>query len=373
MGEQRRRTPGPSRPAYAAAGVDVTAGEAAVDMLRNRLAEAGTDLLGGLGGFGAALALPPGYRRPVLVTATDGVGTKTEIARALGRFDTIGQDLVAMCADDVVCHGARPTWFLDYVAVGRLEPGRVAGIVGGIADACRDIGCALVGGETAEHPGVMEANAFDLAGFCIGLVEGDELLDGSTCQAGDVVLGLASSGLHANGFSLVRALLARHSLDLLRPYADVLDEHGLAAEEVPAAERLGDVLLTPTRLYAGAALAVRDELAARGLRLGAMQHVTGGGLAANLPRNLPEQLGVRLAVDSWPLPGLFRLLAGLGGLDGPELRATFNCGVGMTLVIEPAAVEPATALLAGRGVEAWPIAELRPLAELGRSRYEEAA
>ena len=363
---------GPRRAAYAAAGVDVTAGELAVDMLRRRLAAPGLDLLGGLGGFGAALPLPEGYRQPVLVAATDGVGTKTEIARALDRLGSIGQDLVAMCADDVVCHGARPTFFLDYVAVGRLEPARVAALVGGIADACSSIGCALVGGETAEHPGLMEPDSFDLAGFCVGLVERELLLDGSRCRAGDVVLGLASSGLHANGYSLVRALVARHGLALEQPYAEVLAEHGREAGEAGDLS-LGEVLLTPTRLYAGALLELRDDLLARGLRLGAIQHVTGGGLATNLARGVPAGLGVRLRTGSWPMPDLFGLLASLGGLDDAELRATFNCGLGMALVVEPAAVDLCVSRLAERGIDAWPVGELRPLAELGERRYVEVS
>jgi phosphoribosylformylglycinamidine cyclo-ligase len=362
----------PRRPAYAAAGVDVGAGELAVDMLRAQLSTSQLDLLGGIGAFGAALALPPGYRQPVLVSATDGVGTKTEIARALDKLDTIGQDLVAMCADDVVCHGAKPLFFLDYVAVGRLEPQRVAAIVGGIAEACTQIGCALVGGETAEHPGLMEPDAFDLAGFCVGLVERETLLDGSACAEGDVVLGLASSGLHANGFSLVRALLARHDIDLRRPFGEVLAERGLEGDGA-LPERVGDVLLTPTRLYAADVLALRDELRARGLRLAALQHVTGGGLAGNLPRGVPAGLGVRLNVGSWPVPVIFTLLARLGGLEGAELRATFNCGLGMAVVLEPAAVETAGALLAQREIAAWPIAEIRPRAELGGARYAEVS
>lgn len=341
-------------------------------MLRARLSTSRLDLLGGIGAFGAALALPAGYDQPVLVSATDGVGTKTEIARALDRLDTIGQDLVAMCADDVVCHGARPTFFLDYVALGRLDPRRVAAIVGGIAEACQQIDCALVGGETAEHPGLMQPDAFDLAGFCVGLVERDLLLDGSSCADGDVVLGLASSGLHANGFSLVRALLGRHGLDLRRPYEEVLAERGLETER-RSTERLGDVLLTPTRLYAPHVLALRDELLARGLRLSAMQHVTGGGLAGNLPRGVPPELGIRLQVGSWPVPVIFELLAVLGGLDEAELRATFNCGLGMAVVVEPAAVEPATRLLARHDLKAWPIAQIRAREELGGARYAEVS
>ncbi|MDP8904362.1 MAG: AIR synthase related protein, partial [Chloroflexota bacterium] len=203
---------GPSRAAYGAAGVDVEAGDRIVDELRRVLAAEMGDLLG-MAGFGAAVELPGGYRRPVLVSATDGVGTKTEIARRLGRYDSIGQDLVAMCADDIVCHGAKPLLFLDYVCVGSLEQTPVPAIVGGIGSACAQAGCDLVGGETAEHPGLMEPDQFDLAGFCLGIVERDQLLDRWRARAGDAIVGLASSGLHANGYSLIRAMLADGRLD----------------------------------------------------------------------------------------------------------------------------------------------------------------
>ncbi len=360
-----------ARRAYAAAGVSVEAADKAVGMIRDRLSRSPLDLLKGIGGFGAALALPDGYRQPVLVAATDGVGTKAEIARSVGRLETIGQDLVAMCADDVVCHGAQPTFFLDYVSVGHLQPERVARLVGGIAAACEAIGCDLVGGETAEHPGVMEPDAFDLAGFCVGIVERDQLLDGSSAREGDVVLGLASSGLHANGFSLVRALVARHGLDLAEEYAALLDRYGLdeAADDVIGS--LGDELLTPTRLYAVAVLALRDEMSRQGLRLGGLAHVTGGGLAGNLPRAVPENLGVALQVGSWVQHPIFDLMARLGGLDGPELRATFNCGIGMAAVVEPAAVDMAIALLRGHEIQAWIVGEVRLAAELGPGRYRE--
>jgi phosphoribosylformylglycinamidine cyclo-ligase len=360
-----------SRSAYASAGVDVAAGEEAVERFRRRLRPASGDLLGGIGGFAAAMAVPAGMHEPVLVAATDGVGTKTEIARTLNRFDTIGRDLVAMCADDVVCHGARPAFFLDYVAVGRLSPERVAELVGGIADACDEIGCALVGGETAEHPGVMEPDAFDLAGFCVGIAEREQLLDGRAARADDVVLGLASSGLHANGFSLVRALMARHGMDLEAPYADVLAEHGLDDAAGADGQRLGDELLTPTRLYTVAALGMRDGLSQAGLRLAGLAHVTGGGLAANLPRAVAPALGVRIRAGSWPEPPIFGLVARVGQLDGAEMRATFNCGVGMAAIVEPAAVGPSIELLLSHGVPAWPIGEVVPAPDAGPERYLE--
>ena len=284
-------------------------------MLRTRLKVADGDLLGGIGGFGAALAIPTEYKAPVLLTATDGVGTKTEIARLLGRLDTIGIDLVAMCADDIVCHGGRAAFFLDYIAVGKVDPARVAALVGGVADACESIGCALVGGETAEHPGLMAADAFDLAGFCIGFVERDQLIDRTEAQAGDSIVGLASSGLHANGYSLVRKLIDQGSLRL----EDVAD----------GGRTVGETLLAPTRLYSPAIIALLGMLRAQGLRSGGLAHITGGGLAANLPRAVGDDLGVRVEVRSWPEPNIFATIARLAGVGGAEMRATFNCGIGL--------------------------------------------
>ena len=230
------------RGAYARAGVDVAAGERAVELMRAAVeATHRPEVLGGLGGFGGAIAIPAGYREPVLVSSTDGVGTKTAIAAALGRYDTIGRDLVAMCADDVVCSGAAPLFFLDYLAVGRLDPTAVAELVGSVAAGCLEAGCALVGGETAEHPGLMDGDAFDLAGCCIGIVERDRLIDGTLARAGDIVIGLAASGLHANGFSLVRALLAEYDLDLAEPYQErlrlTLGEHARTSSWRPPRAR----------------------------------------------------------------------------------------------------------------------------------------
>ncbi len=329
------------RTAYAQAGVDVEAGELAVELIR-----AGATRLAGE--FASICPIPSGYREPMLVTATDGVGTKTDIARRLGRLDTIGQDLVAMCADDVVCHGARPAYFLDYVAVGHLDPGRVAEIVVGIGRACASIGCDLVGGETAEHPGLMAVDEFDLAGFCVGFVERDELVDATAARAGDVVVGLASSGLHSNGYSIVRRLVDAGQLALT------------------------DELLAPTRLYTPAVLELTADLRRRGLRLGGLAHVTGGGLARNLPRAVKPSLGIRVDPSAWPQPSIFDQIAAAADMDGSELRATFNCGIGFATVLEPAAVAPALALLRERDVETWQIGEVRPLNELGGRRYVEA-
>jgi phosphoribosylformylglycinamidine cyclo-ligase len=377
-----------SRSAYAQAGVDVQAGDRAVELIREELAGRRTsggpamvDLLGGLGGFAAAVPIPAGMREPVLVCATDGVGTKTEIARQLGRLDTVGRDLVAMCADDVVCHGARPYLFLDYIAAGRVEPESIAELVRGVAAGCDEACCSLVGGETAEHPGLMAPDAFDLAGFCVGIAERSELLDGSTAAVGDAVIGMASSGLHANGYSLVRAVLERHDLDLGMPFRDLVSQvlgsasaDGLEEGETALATlTLGDVLLAPTRIYARDVLDLRSMLVMRGLRLSGLAHITGGGLPGNLPRAVGSHLGVRVRPASWPLPAIFRVAAVLADLTGSELRATFNAGIGMGAVVEPDAVGPALGWLAERGVPAWEIGEVQSAAEPGAGRYWEDA
>jgi phosphoribosylformylglycinamidine cyclo-ligase len=330
--------------AYARAGVDVDAAERAVGLLSRWL---GDGAGAAVNRFASVVEVPAGMVRPLIVTATDGVGTKTDIARRLDRLDTLGQDLVAMCADDVVCHGARPAHFLDYLAVGRLDPGRVATLVSGIAGACAAIGCTLVGGETAEHPGLMADDEFDLAGFCIGFVERDELVTAAAAQAGDRVIGLASSGLHSNGFSLIRRLI---------------DDGRLPLDEE---------LLRPTRLYAPAVLDLVAELRRRQMRLGGLAHVTGGGIARNLPRAVGDDLGVLVRPAEWPQPVLFDRVARAAGMSSTELRGTFNCGIGFAVVLEPAAVPVALELLAGHGIDAWLIGEVRGAGELG-GRYGEA-
>jgi phosphoribosylformylglycinamidine cyclo-ligase len=372
-----------ARAAYRAAGVDVEAGDRAVELIRERLARgAGASpseadwpaVLGAIGGFGSAVALPPGYREPILVSATDGVGTKTAIASALGRYETVGHDLVAMCADDVVCSGARPLFMLDYVAAGSVQPERVAELVGGIVAGCELAGCALVGGETAEHPGVLEADEFDLAGFCLGIVERESRLDGSSAVPGDVLIGLASSGLQSNGYSLVRSLVARHQLELGIPYMELIGrflgegelERASAAEPELALATLGDVLLTPSRIYARDALALRDELDAGSTPLRSLAHVTGGGLPGNVPRALPTSLGARVDPGAWEAGSIFRLVAFLGALEGEELRATLNSGLGMVAVVPADGVDRALRFLASRGVPAWPVGEVVPAGDGAR-------
>jgi len=364
------------RGAYTRSGVDVAAGDRAVELMRAAVASTHrVEVVGGLGGFGGAIAIPAGYREPLIVSSTDGVGTKTALATALRRWDTIGTDLVAMCADDVVCSGAEPLAFLDYVAVGRLDPDAVAALVGGVADGCREAGCALVGGETAEHPGLMEPGTFDLAGTCIGIVERADLLDGTAARAGDVILGLPASGLHSNGFSLVRSLLSEWDIPLDRPYqeqlartlGDAARDEAIAAEPKNALSPVGDVLLAPTRIYARDVLALRSALRAAGHDLRGAAHVTGGGLPGNVPRALPEYLGARIDPGRWRMPSVMRLFGALGGLDEIELRATFNGGIGMVAVVGPEAVEAARAALP----DAVAIGVVAPAADLG-GRYAEA-
>jgi phosphoribosylformylglycinamidine cyclo-ligase len=339
--------PTQARIAYARSGVDVAAGERAVELMREAVESTRRpEVIGGLGGFGGAISIPDGYRNPVIVSSTDGVGTKTAIAAALRRWDTIGVDLVAMCADDVVCCGAEPLAFLDYIAVGRLEPDAVAGLVGGVAAGCREAGCALVGGETAEHPGLMEAGTFDLAGTCVGIVERDDLLDATTAQAGDAIVGLTASGLHANGFALVRSLVAKWDIPLARPYqeqlrltlGDVGRDSSIAAEPEFALATVGEVLLTPTRIYARRILAARTAVRAAGHDLRGVAHVTGGGLPGNVPRALPPGLGARLDPWRWPMPSIMGLFGALGGIEDAEMRATFNGGLGMVVVVAPEAL-----------------------------------
>ncbi|MFP4235748.1 MAG: phosphoribosylformylglycinamidine cyclo-ligase [Nitriliruptoraceae bacterium] len=347
---------------YAEAGVDLDAADRSVDLLRDVLARATRpEVLGGIGGFGG-LFQPDltGYRRPVLVSSTDGVGTKVDLARQLGVLHTVGRDLVAMVVDDLVVTGAEPLFFNDYVSVGRLDPDRVADLVRGIAEGCAEAGCALVGGETAEHPGLLADDEFDLAGFGVGIVERDAILGPDRVRAGDRLLALPSSGLHSNGYSLVRRIV--DGLDLTAP-------HGLDAP-------LGEVLLTPTRIHtpdclallgraSGTEVAGVEAAEAAGVVVHAFCHVTGGGLPGNLPRVLPDHPGARVDTASWTWPAIVRWLAARGPVADDEVWRTFNCGVGMVAVVPPEAVEPALSLLAARGVDAWVLGEVVPRAEVG--------
>jgi phosphoribosylformylglycinamidine cyclo-ligase len=369
------------RRAYRRSGVDVDAGSRAVDLIRAHVESTRrVEVLGGLGGFGGAFTVPAGYREPVLVASTDGVGTKTAIAAAVGRFDTIGIDLVAMCVDDVACTGAEPLAFLDYVAVGELDPVAVAELVSGVAAGCREAGCALVGGETAEHPGLMAAGAFDLAGAAIGVVERSRMIDGSAVRPGDAIVGLASSGLHSNGYSLVRSLVTQWELSLAEPYqarlrrtiGDPATDQALARAPHEAMTTLGETLLTPTRIYARSLLRVREDLVARGWDIHGLAHITGGGLPGNVPRALPDGLGARVDPARWAMPSVMRLVGALGGMGDDEVRATFNGGVGMVVVVPVEAVPSTIAGFAAHEIEAALIGEVADAARLGATRYVEA-
>ena len=361
--------------AYRRSGVDIDAGERAVELMRASVdATRRPEVIGGLGGFASAMALPGGMREPILVSSTDGVGTKTAIAMALGRYDTVGEDLVAMCADDLVCAGAEPLFFLDYVAVGRIFPERVAAMVGSVAAGCSLAGCSLIGGETAEHPGLMEPEEFDLAGFCVGVVERDRLIDGTAARAGDALVGIASNGLHSNGFSLIRRIIADAGIDLGEGYGDLVRRilgPATAPEPATAAATLGEVLLTPTLIYSKAILKMRARLDEAGASLAGVSHITGGGLPGNVPRVIPEGLGARLHPDAWPMPSVMRLLGGLGSLSEAEIRSTFNGGLGMVCVVPAAGVSAAIASLAEDGFAAWEVGDVVAVGA-SEARYSES-
>ncbi len=330
---------------YRAAGVDIDAGNALVEAIKP-LAKAtmrpGTDA--GLGGFGALFDLKAaGYKDPILVATTDGVGTKLKIAIAADRHDTIGIDLVAMCVNDLVVQGAEPLFFLDYFATGKLDVAAGRQIIAGIARACGEVGCALIGGETAEMPGMYARGDYDLAGFAVGAVERGQVLDGSTVALGDVILGLASSGLHSNGFSLVRRVVEEASLAYAAP-APFASQTSLA-----------EALLVPTRLYVRSCLAA---IAAGGVK--ALAHITGGGLLENIPRVLPPGMAAELDARAWPLPPVFRWLAETAGIAQPEMARTFNCGIGMMAVVEPRAVDAVTAAFTARGEQVHRIGRIVP-------------
>jgi phosphoribosylformylglycinamidine cyclo-ligase len=319
---------------YAGAGVSIDAGDRAVSLIAPLASStARPGVLGGLGGFGGMFEVPAGYRRPVLVASTDGVGTKLEVARQVGRFDSVGIDLVAMCVDDIVCHGAEPLFFLDYVAVGRLEPAHVAAVVAGVAEGCRRAGCALLGGETAEHPGVMAPDQVDLAGFAVGVVEHDAVIDGRSVGAGDALIGLESPGLRSNGFSLARAVIARTGM--------ALDAPAWPGASVP----LGDALLEPSVIYAPAVLAVR-----RSVPLHAVAHVTGGGLMGNLARVLPAGCSARVDRGAWEVPPVQQALIARGGIAAEEAERVFNLGIGMVVVVPAEAADAAVAAFARHSV-----------------------
>ncbi len=318
---------------YKDAGVDIDAGAELVERIKGPVARTlRPEVIGGLGGFGGLFRVPGGYRDPVLVAGTDGVGTKLKLAIEHDAHDAVGVDLVAMCANDIVVLGAEPLFFLDYYATPRLDVDVAERVVAGIARGCELAGAALLGGETAEHPGMHASGEYDLAGFCVGIVERDRIVDGSGIEAGDAVLGLASSGPHSNGFSLIRR---------------VLEDRDDALDATPGGRPLMAQLLAPTRIYVRSLLGLLAEIPVKG-----MAHITGGGLVENIPRVLPAGLGVSLDGASWPRPAVFAWLEA-AGVEAREMYRTFNCGIGMTVITAAEQAEAALRHLQAAGERVW--------------------
>ncbi len=322
---------------YLGAGVDIDAGDELVKRIKPFAKKTmRPEVLGGIGGFGALVEVSKKYQNPVMVAGTDGVGTKLKLAFRLKKHDTIGIDLVAMSVNDILVSGAEPIFFLDYFACSKLDVGVAADVVKGIAAGCEQANCALIGGETAEMPGMYDPNEYDLAGFAVGLVEKARIIDGTSIVAGDVVIGLASSGAHSNGYSLVRKVIAVSGADLYEPF----DDH----------RTLGEAILEPTRIYVKPVLATLAKVEIKGLA-----HITGGGLTENIPRVLPETVGARLDRSRWPRPAVFDWLQKRGHIEDAEMHRTFNCGIGMALVVAQANVQAALEALGQEGAEAYEI------------------
>jgi phosphoribosylformylglycinamidine cyclo-ligase len=324
---------------YRDAGVDIDAGNALVDRIKPLVAATRRPgVLAVIGGLGGLFELPAGYREPVLVSGTDGVGTKLKLALAMGKHDTIGIDLVGMCVNDVVVQGAEPLFFLDYYATGRLEVDVAADVISGIAEGCRQAGAALIGGETAELPGMYQGDDYDLAGFCVGIVEKSAIIDGAGVTPGDAIVALESSGPHSNGYSLIRRILDREGTELDQPFGD---------------STIGECLLAPTRIYVRPLMELMRTMEVR-----AIAHITGGGLPENLPRVMPDGCRARIDLDTWSLPPVFEWLREKGNVETPELFRTFNCGVGMVVVVPAGSAEAAVDLLKGHGEQAWVIGQV---------------
>ena len=324
---------------YKDAGVDIEAGDHLVDRIKSVAKRTmRPEVMGGLGGFGALCKIPKGYEEPVLVSGTDGVGTKLKLALALNKHDTIGIDLVAMCVNDLLVCGAEPLFFLDYYATGHLNVDVAANVVTGIGEGCVQAGCALVGGETAEMPGMYEGEDYDLAGFCVGVVEHSKIIDGSKVQAGDVLIGVASSGAHSNGYSLIRK---------------IIDVKNISLDQDIDGKKLGDVVMTPTKIYVKSILELAKQV-----DIHAMAHITGGGLPGNLPRVLPNGTRARIDTASWQWPALFKFLQLQGNVDTYEMYRTFNCGVGMVIAVSETDSEQALAQLQAAGETAWVIGKI---------------
>jgi len=340
------QTPPKPSISYKDAGVDIDAGNALIDRIKHVAKRTSRpEVMGGLGGFGALCEIPAGYRQPVLVSGTDGVGTKLRLAMDLAKHDTIGIDLVAMCVNDLVVCGAEPLFFLDYYATGKLNIDVAAQVVTGIGAGCELAGCALVGGETAEMPGMYEGEDYDLAGFCVGVVEKSEIIDGSRVQAGDVLLALPSSGPHSNGYSLVRKIIEVAGVDINQIQLD--------------GQPLTDLLMAPTRIYVKALLQLIKQTGT----VKAMAHITGGGLLENIPRVLPANTGARIDLDSWQRPAVFNWLQEQGNVDETEMHRVLNCGVGMVICVAREDAPQALKVLDEAGEKPWIIGSIEDLAE----------
>ncbi|MEO1148583.1 MAG: phosphoribosylformylglycinamidine cyclo-ligase [Cyanobacteria bacterium J06638_22] len=330
---------------YREAGVDVEAGRAFVQRIQSLVH--GTHrpgVLGGLGGFSGMFEVPSGYQEPVLVSGTDGVGTKLKLAQGLNRHNTVGIDLVAMCVNDVLTSGAEPLFFLDYLATGKLNEDQLAAVVEGVSVGCRQAGCALLGGETAEMPGFYQPGEYDLAGFCVGIVEKQQIVDGVQVQVGDVAIALPSSGIHSNGYSLIRK---------------ILDTTNTGLDERPTllqGEALGDVLLKPTQIYVKPVLATLRS----GISVHGMAHITGGGLPENLPRCLGEGQSIQVNLQSWTVLPIFEWFQEMGAIARPEMFNTFNMGVGFVMLVPPTEAASALACLQKEGIDAWTLGEVIP-------------
>jgi phosphoribosylformylglycinamidine cyclo-ligase len=336
-------TPSANTPSisYKDAGVDIDAGTALVERIKGVAKRTRRpEVMAGLGGFGALCELPEGYKKPVLVSGTDGVGTKLRLAMDLGKHDTIGIDLVAMCVNDLIVAGAEPLFFLDYYATGKLNIDVAADVVTGIGEGCLQAGCSLVGGETAEMPGMYEGEDYDLAGFCVGVVEKDDIIDGSNVATGNVLIGLASSGPHSNGYSLIRKILEVNSLRA---------DKGDLDQEVGGIP-LKDALMAPTRIYVKSLLNLMKHVPVH-----ALSHITGGGLLENLPRVLPENNCAVIDTASWEVPAVFNWLQQAGNVEQTEMYRTLNCGVGMVICVDADKQEQALTLLQDAGENAWVI------------------
>lgn len=324
---------------YRDAGVDIDAGDALVDRIKPMAKKTMREgVLAGIGGFGALFEVPKRYKEPVLVSGTDGVGTKLRLAFEWNRHDTIGQDLVAMSVNDILVQGAEPLFFLDYFACGKLTVDTAATVVGGIAKGCELSGCALIGGETAEMPGMYPPGEYDLAGFAVGAVEKSKIITGATIVPGDTILAIGSSGAHSNGYSLVRKIIERAGA---KPSDDL------------GGRPLGDVVMAPTQIYVKPLLKLISEINVKG-----MAHITGGGLVDNVPRVLPENTQAVLHRDSWQMPELFRWLQMKGGVADAEMVRVFNCGIGMVVIVSPAQADAAIQSLAAEGLSAWTVGEV---------------